>query len=246
MWGAHLRRTPSDSTYLATTTAASTSLPFEWDASGNLQGIRVEEARTNLCLQSDDLTNASWTKTSLTTAKTATGPDGVANSATTCTATAGNATALQAITSASAERVTGVWLKRRTGTGNIDVTQDNGSTWATQAITAEWVRYSIAAVTSANPTIGIRVVASGDAVDVALFYHALGAAVSSDIPTLGATVVRAADNITLPQANFPWNSGAGVLEIDGVVSTPDTSGTDLQIKPRAGETHIETMLWVPS
>jgi hypothetical protein len=95
---AHLRRTPSDSTYLATTTAARYGLPFEWDASGNLQGILVEEARTELCLHNSDLTNAAWTKSNLTTAKTATGPDGVANSATTCTATAANATALQAIT----------------------------------------------------------------------------------------------------------------------------------------------------
>jgi hypothetical protein len=119
--GAHLRRTPSDDTYLATTSAARYALPHEWDSNGNPLGILVEEARTNLCLHSSDLTNAAWIKSSLTTAKTATGPDGVANSATTITATAANATALQNIVSASAARSGQWWLKRRTGTGAVSV-----------------------------------------------------------------------------------------------------------------------------
>jgi hypothetical protein len=203
----HVRRTPSDSTYLATTGAARYGLPFEWGTDGLLSsgGLLVEEARTELCLHNSDLTNAAWTKSNLTTAKTATGPDGVANSATTCTATAANATALQAITSGSAARITGAWLRRRTGTGNVDLTQDNGSTWATQAITSSWAFYPIASVTSTNPTVGIRVVTSGDEVDVALFAHQVGAFLGSSIPTLASTVTRAADNITLATSAFPFS-----------------------------------------
>ena len=218
-----VRRTPSDSTYLATTSAARYALPFEWDTSGNLLGILVEEARTNLCLYSDDLTNAAWTKSNLTTAKTATGPDGVANSATTITATAGNATALQAITSAGAVRVTSVWLKRRTGTGNIDVTQNNGTTWATKSITSSWARYSIAAETWTNPTVGIRVVTSGDAVDVALFDHEVGSFITSAIPTLGSTVTRAVDNISLATSAFPHSATSGTIYAH-VTSIKNTTG----------------------
>lgn len=48
----HVRRTPSDSTYLATTSAARYALPHEWDSSGNPLGILVEEARTNVFLNS--------------------------------------------------------------------------------------------------------------------------------------------------------------------------------------------------
>lgn len=44
----HLRRTPSDSTYLKTAASSRFSLPYEWNKSGTLLGIRVEEARTNL------------------------------------------------------------------------------------------------------------------------------------------------------------------------------------------------------
>jgi hypothetical protein len=72
------------------------------------QGLLVEEARVNLAIWGRDLTNAAWTKTNMTTAKTATGADGSANGATTLTATAGNATVLQSITSASAARIHGM------------------------------------------------------------------------------------------------------------------------------------------
>jgi hypothetical protein len=85
--------------------------------------VLVEEARTNLCLYSDDFTNAAWVKSNLTAAKTATGPDGVTNSASTLTATAANATAQQAITSASAARITSMFVKRRTGTGAVYLSQ---------------------------------------------------------------------------------------------------------------------------
>jgi hypothetical protein len=44
----HVRRTPSDSTYLATGASAKYGLPFEWDTSGVLQGILVEPQATNL------------------------------------------------------------------------------------------------------------------------------------------------------------------------------------------------------
>lgn len=202
----HLRRTPSESTYLATAGTARFALPMEWNTSGTPLGIRVESAATNLCLWSNDLTNAAWTKSNMTTSRTATGPDGVANAATICTATAGNATALQAITSTSQARITGVGLRRRTGTGNVDLTQDNGTTWTTQALTSSWQIFPLPSVTSANPTVGIRIVTSGDAVDVAYFKHETGAVLTSPIETFGATVTRAADNISLATSAFPWSN----------------------------------------
>ena len=144
-----------------------------------------------------------WTPSNLTTAKTATGPDGVANSASTLTATAGNATALQAITSASSSRLTSVYIKRRTGTGNIDLTQDNGSTWTTVTVTSAWTRVSIVAVTSTNPTVGIRIVTSGDEVDVYAFQHETGTVVTSPIITYAAAVTRAVDTFYILTNLFP-------------------------------------------
>ena len=73
----HVRRTNSDTTYLATGASARYGLPYEWDSSGVLQGILVEEARTNLCLRNRDLSNAAWTATRLSVSQDGTlGPDG--------------------------------------------------------------------------------------------------------------------------------------------------------------------------
>lgn len=73
----------------------------------------------------------------------------------------------------------------------------------------------------------------------------LGSIETSPIETIGSTVTRAADDIKLAQASFPWNGGSGTLKIDGIVSTPTTSGTDLKIVARSGQKYIQNYLWVP-
>jgi hypothetical protein len=214
-WGAQVELASSAGKYTATTTAAVYSanydLPREWDSSGVCQGLLVEEARTNICLYASDLTNAAWTKSNMTTALTATGPDGVANTATTCTATAANATAKQSITSGSAARITSMFVKRRTGSGNIDLTQDDGTTWATMTVTSSWTRVNIASVTSTNPIVGIRIVTDTDAVDIALFQHEVGAFITSPIYTGSASVTRAVDVVTAAVTVFPFNTSESTL-----------------------------------
>lgn len=167
---------------------------IEYTAAGECLGLKMEVARTNLCLHSNDGTNAAWTKSNCTAVKTATGPDGVANSATTLTATAGNATCLQAVTSASATRASAIWLKRRTGTGNIDMTLDGGTGWTTKTITSSWARYWITQAAVTNPSVGLRIVTSGDAVD--FWNEQLESAnyASSDIPTTTGSVTRAVES----------------------------------------------------
>jgi hypothetical protein len=201
--------------YLATTTAARVGIPQSYDTVGAKYGILTEPAATNLALYSDDFTNAAWTKSNMNTAKTATGPDAVANSASTLTATNSNATALQAITSGSAARITGFWVKRRTGSGNIDLTQDNGSTWQTMTVTADWTRVELTVATLANPTVGIRIVTNADAVDVFGFQHEVGSVLTSTIPTLGSTVTRAKDLITAPTSSFPFLYSDSTMYADG-------------------------------
>lgn len=198
--------------YMATTAAAKYGLALACDPLTRAPlGLYTEQAATNLCLWSNDLSQAAWVKTTATATLTATGPTGATNNASILTATAANATALQAITSASSLRLTSVYLKRRTGTGNIDLTQDNGSTWTTVSVTSAWARYSLPVVTSTNPTIGIRIVTNGDAVDVALAQHETAASqsfASSPIQTFGATATRATDNITVlvSALSTAWNA----------------------------------------
>lgn len=159
-----------------------------------------EGSSTNYLTYSNDCTNAAWTKTNITAALTATGPDGVANSASTLTATAGNGTCLQTLTRGSATRVSGVLIKRRTGSGNIDLTQDNGTTWTTLAVTSSWQWLAIPKQTHANPVIGLRLVTSGDAVDVWCVQHEEAHELTSPIPTTTAAATRNAEVLTYPIA----------------------------------------------
>jgi len=156
-------------------------------------GYLPEESRTNVVLWNRDLTNAAWTKSSITAAKDQTGPDGVANSASSITATGANGTVLQAITLGSSARFQTARIKRITGSGTIQMTMDNGATWTSVTVTSAWTRVSIPTQTLANPTVGFRIVTSGDAVAVDFVQNENGTSATSDIPTTTASVTRAND-----------------------------------------------------
>lgn len=338
IWGAQLQITPNHSNaYIPTTTAAVYSLPIDHNPTTfEPLGVLIEEQRTNLCLYSDDFTNAAWVKSNLTAAKTATGPDGVTNSASTLTATAANATARQNVTSASAARITSMFVKRRTGTGavylsqggttgselvvngtfttnttgwtasgatlavvsselevtntgaaagiadsdafatvvgtaylvgytarrgtsssvGIEVRTTSGSAEAsitltntsnvdgflyfiasttstfirvssnqavlgrtgyfdnlsvkaavetTVTVTSDWTRVATASATITNPPLIIRMATSGDAIDVALFQHELGAFITSPIPTVASQVTRLADQVSILTSAFGYS-----------------------------------------
>ncbi len=175
-----------------------------WDGSPlTCLGFRREAAATNNLLHSRDLSNAAWsTKTNVTAAKTATGLDGIANTATTLTATAADATILQPISLTSAARCASAYVKRRTGTGTISFTQDGGSTWTditSQINGSTWSRVEITA-TLANPSVGFKISTSGDAIDVDCVQNEPGAVATSPIVTTTATMTRPADSLTYQTA----------------------------------------------
>lgn len=184
---------------------------------GGVLSLFVEGAilATNACLWSSDLTkSAVWTASNMTTAFTATHPDPTVL-CTTCTATAGNATVTQTITAGSANRATSFYLRRRTGSGTINVTRD-GSTWidVTAAVSSTWARITGATsgasglnASMTNPVVGIRIVTSGDAVDVALVQSevlpAANATATSPIETGAASATRAVDTVTVTLPSSP-------------------------------------------
>jgi len=133
----------------------------------------------------------------------ATGLDGIANTATTLTATAADAIILQPITLASADRCASAYVKRRTGTGTISFTQDGGGSWTD--ITAQingstWSRVQITS-TLANPSTGFKISTSGDAIDVDVVQNEAGAVATSPIVTTTATVTRNADSLSYQTAS---------------------------------------------
>ena len=185
--------------------------------------LLMEPAATNRCDYSEAFDNAAWTKSNCTiTANSIASPAG-ATTADTLTATAANASCLDSITLASSTVRFSVYLKRKTGTGNIDLTVDGGSTWTTKAITSEWARYDITQAAVTNPNVGIRIVTSGDEV------YAWGAqltqqsAISSYIPTSGSAVTRAAESLSYSGAWTADNETRAITDA-GTVDVDDWDG----------------------
>lgn len=208
--------------------AAANKLRLQWedldgDGVRETPGILLEGTRTNVVLHNRDMTNAAWTKTNVSAVKDQTGIDGVASSASRITASAGNGTCLQAIVLASSVRFQSCYIKRLVGTGVIEMTMDNGATYTPVTVTSAWTRVTIPTQTLANPTVGFRIVTSGDSIAVDMVQNENGIFQTSPIATAAASVVRAADALSIP-VNF------GPVDITALarIARPihaDTSGT---------------------
>lgn len=185
--------------YLATGAQLPINTPLAANPTSN--GLLIEESRTNRLLWCRDATQTNWTKTNVTAAKTATGIDGVANAASTLTASADNGTCIEQITLASGSRTSSVYLKRITGTGNIQVTLD-GTTWSTVDLSNGLWNRIVLSGTVTNPAVGIRIATNGDA--VALDYGQIedGAFATTPILTTTATATRAVDAATMLGTSF--------------------------------------------
>jgi hypothetical protein len=165
------------------------------------KGLLVEGSRQNLALWSRDFTNAAWVKGNVTAALNQTGIDGVANSASSLTATAGLGTTLQTVISLSAARATTCYVKRITGTGTIEFTSDGVAyTDITSSLSVgTWFRATVTG-TITNPVLGFRITTSGDAIAVDFAQLENGAFPSSPIATEATAVTRAADAATAAQS----------------------------------------------
>lgn len=163
------------------------------------QGLLVEQASTNKALWSNDWTNAAYVKVNVTAAKDQTGPDNVANSASSITATANAATILQTITEVGATNTESVYLKRITGTGTITLVQNGVSGTACALSTTAWTLCSVTA-SQLNPALGIIMATNGDKIAVWEEQFEALAFPTSPIPTTTVAIARSADVITLTGA----------------------------------------------
>lgn len=183
------------------------------------QGVWLEESRTNELLWSRDWTNAAYSATNVTAAKDATGLDDVSNSASTLTADANNGTIFQSITLGSAARTSSCYVKRKTGTGTIEFTDDGGSTYTdiTSSLSSSlWNRFTIT-TTQANPSIGFRLGTSGDEIEVDMAGCETGSFVTSPIPTTTASVTRSDDFLYSESTDFSswWDTAQGTFIMAG-------------------------------
>lgn len=193
------------------------------NANGPL-GYYPQGARTNNSIYSRTWTNAAWVAGGggVTKAQDAVGTDGVPNAAGTLTATGANGTVLQSITLASQANVFQPFIKRKTGTGTIEVTVDGGTTWTdvTSQINGSTFTQVQTTKTAANPQIGFRIVTSGDAIYVDHGDCQGGTFASTPIPTTTVAVARNADVESAPSAGI-LNSAAMTLAIKW---TPGSAG----------------------
>ncbi len=170
------------------------------DANGPF-GYMSEAQAINKALHSRVWEDVVWSATNVTVADdTIAGIDGLTRAAT-LTATAANGTVIQDLgVIGSTAQAWGLWIKRKTGTGDIELTQDGGSTWATVTVTAGWTRVEVTE-TLADPDIGIRIVTDTDAIYVDYAQSEAGTFLTSSTPEVIATpITRNADILTYPSA----------------------------------------------
>jgi hypothetical protein len=197
---------------------------------GERRGLLLEPGRTNAALRAQDFTQAAWVKTNITAARDVVDLRGLANSASRLTATANNATVLQSITAASAARITSFYLRRITGTGTVEITQNGGTNWTAVTLTGDWQRFSIPFATITNPQIGIRIGTSGDVIAVDAAQCEIGTFPTSPILSEGTALTRQADGGTIAisatdRATLFTDCFHQAVRSDGVVG----AGSNIQI-----------------
>ena len=208
--------------------AANNVARFDYDpATLALRGLLVEESRTNLLNWSQTFATAGGTQNNWVdsaslqrVSATCTSPDGTGNALEIKANAADQTIISSAAAGSSAQRVFSIFLKRVTGTGNIQYTLDNGATWTTQAITAAWVRYTFAA-TTANQQVGIRIRTNGDVIQIWGAQLEAGACPSSYIPTTSSSAQRQADVATVTTLSPWYNATEGTLYSEFVQPCPD-------------------------
>lgn len=176
------------------------------------KGVMIEAAGTNRATYSGTPENAAWVKTNVTADNDdagSTSPDGVATS-NSLTALANNGTFVQtyAITGDPATYTASAWVKRKTGTGVVDLGAVEDGTGKT-AITLPantWVRVSVTATTDGDdagkdPAFYLELESNADAVYVYGMQLELNPYMTSYIPTTTAALTRNAEILKYLIAN---------------------------------------------
>lgn len=187
--------------------ASTNEARFEYSSTGAPLGLLLEGAATNLLNFSETFataggTNNNWVDSNITRNSTNnTDPRGTPT-ALRVTASAANATIISSTAIGTAFfRTFSIWLRRVSGTGNIEYTTNNGGAWATQAITTSWVRYTFTA-TNGSQQVGIRIATSGDSIELWGAQLEFNTTSSSYIATGSSQASRVRDVVTISGSSF--------------------------------------------
>lgn len=190
-------------------------------------GFLPEPAATQLALLPRDMTNAAWAKgATITVAKTGTGMDGVVNSCSRLTggAVAATNTVFQTLAAAATSRTYSAWIKRVTGTGVINITQNGGTNYTDVTALINSTTFTQVQLNASvlNAAFGIQVVTSTDVILVDCNQFEAGAVATTPIPAAGT---RNADILTYPfTGNADAAQGAGYAELASLFPATNVSG----------------------
>jgi len=202
----------------------------------------IAYAPHNLLSASEQFDNSAWTKTTtIVTSNSLAAPDGN-TTADTLTAGGANSTTLHSYTAISQSYVFSVWLRRKTGTGNIDITAD-GSTYVTKAITSSWVRYETAIVpTAGTRTPGIRITTNGDEV------YAYGAQleIGTTATTYNSTTVRNLLGFSELFDNAAWTKSNSFVQTNQLIYSQDFSNAAWVVTGTASKASAPTITYAGS
>ena len=173
---------------------ASGVLRLDYPVTGGCPAALIEPSAQNLVLQSRDLSvSGNWTASGITAVKNAVGADGTASGATTLTATAASGTITQALSHASQSRIFSAVIRRVSGSGAVELTTNGGTNWDAVTLTTDYSQLACTARTVASGTVGIRMIASGDVIEVDYTQGEVGPVATSPIPTTTGSATRNAD-----------------------------------------------------
>ena len=212
-WGAQLSAGSIAGDYTPTTSAAVYGPRFDYDpVTLAAKGLLIEEQRTNLLTYSEDFTNSVWdaSSTATRTSNTAAAPDGN-TTADTITNVSGTQLGVVYTGTAGVTYTFSIWVKRRTGSGTVQLLDVNGNT-SDISVTSSWQRFTITSTASTTTVRAyLRVLTTNDAVDVWGAQLEAGAFATSYIPTVASTVTRSADVASVNTLS-PWfNATEGTL-----------------------------------
>ncbi len=191
----------------ATGAAISTStLLGYWD-----EGARADVLGATAAIRRT-MADAGWVNGGTMTVGSATGVDGVASAAASLTGGAVTATNTVLFTTSltSAARTYGAWVRRKTGTGTIEMTDDGGTHWTTLTLTTTYQQFQMTR-TQANPVVGFRITTLGDAIEVD--FNTIEAATLANPTPIPVNVSKAADSLKYAVlGNFSNTTGTAYAE----------------------------------
>ena len=188
------------------------------------EGLLIEsEPRTNLVRYSEDFSQ--WTASSGATVTAGTAsPTGQADAYQ--ITLAGNNDNVQLTTaglSTSAAVQYSVYLRVSSGTQSVNLGNIDAGQYQSVTVTTEWQRFVITQTPSATTRFARILNATNNSFTVEAFGAQLeqSSTPSSYIPTSGSTVTRAAQSLSVPPAEFGWNSSDVSIQMDGRMTFAD-------------------------